>query len=182
MSFIARAPVDAVAQFVAEGRGRGVASRSSRVLPAIDVDVIIGEGTSASALRAGAGRDPETPLPCEDGNVAITGHRTAYGRPFGQLDRLDLGDSIMLDAYALGDCLLQFRKALAGTPPGSQLFPPHEYADSAVIEVGMRFAAALMDGVAVRGLVMRPTDARPVGLLKTALPEGIDSAATTRTR
>lgn len=40
------------------------------------------EGTSASALRAGAGHYPDTSLLCQSGNVAIAGHRTTYGRPF----------------------------------------------------------------------------------------------------
>src|SRR5947207_3023326 len=42
-------------------------------IPALGVDVVVVEGTSASALRAGAGHYPETPLPCEQGNVAIAG-------------------------------------------------------------------------------------------------------------
>ena len=40
-------------------------------IPSLDVDVVVVEGTSASALRAGAGHYPATPLPCEAGNVAI---------------------------------------------------------------------------------------------------------------
>ena len=52
---------------------------------------------SASALRAGAGHYPQTPLPCEDGNVAIAGHRTTYGKPFANLDRLKNGDAIVLE-------------------------------------------------------------------------------------
>lgn len=58
------------------------------VIPDIDVDVIVVEGTSPSALRAGAGHYVDTPLPCEDGNVSIAGHRTTYGRPFHDLDQL----------------------------------------------------------------------------------------------
>ena len=63
-----------------------------------------------------------------------------------------------------------------------ELFPPGEYADPALLEVGMRFAVALMDGVALRGLVMKPTDARPVDLLKTILRERIESAAINKRR
>jgi sortase A len=79
------------------------------VIPAIDVDVVVVEGVSPSALRAGAGHYPSTPLPCEDGNVAIAGHRTTYGRPFHNLDLLQVGDEITLETpigtctYTVGD-------------------------------------------------------------------------------
>ena len=49
----------------------------------IGVDVVVVEGTTPSALRAGAGHYPETPLPCEDANVGIsatTGHRPELSR------------------------------------------------------------------------------------------------------
>jgi sortase A len=66
-------------------------------IPATGVDVVVVEGTSASALRAGAGHYPNTPLPGEEGNVAIAGHRTTYGKPFADNDRLRPGDEIILE-------------------------------------------------------------------------------------
>ena len=72
-------------------------------IPAIGVDTVVVEGTSASALRAGAGHYPSTPLPCENGNVAIAGHRTTYGKPFNQLDRLKAGDVVILET-PIGSC------------------------------------------------------------------------------
>ena len=72
-------------------------------IPDIDVDVVVVEGTTASALRAGAGHYPETPLPCEIGNVAIAGHRTTYGRPFANVDVLEVGDEITLET-PIGEC------------------------------------------------------------------------------
>ena len=72
-------------------------------IPAIGVDTVVVEGTSASALRAGAGHYQSTPLPCENGNVGIAGHRTTYGKPFNQLDRLKAGDVIILET-PIGSC------------------------------------------------------------------------------
>ena len=66
-------------------------------IPDIDVDVVVVEGTSASALKAGAGHYPATPLPGEEGNVAIAGHRTTYGKPFANLDHLAVGNEIVLE-------------------------------------------------------------------------------------
>lgn len=65
-------------------------------IPKLDVDVMVVEGTSLAALRAGAGHYPKTPLPGEAGNVAIAGHRTTYGRPFSRLDELQPGDRVVL--------------------------------------------------------------------------------------
>lgn len=65
-------------------------------IPKLDVDVVVVEGTSLAALRAGAGHYPSTPLPGEAGNVAIAGHRTTYGRPFARLNELVRGDKVVL--------------------------------------------------------------------------------------
>ncbi len=73
------------------------------VIPSLEVDVIVVEGTTASALRAGAGHYPDTPLPCEIGNVAVAGHRTTYGRPFHNVDLLEVGQEITL-ATPIGSC------------------------------------------------------------------------------
>jgi sortase A len=72
-------------------------------IPDIDVDVVVVEGTTASALRAGAGHYTSTPLPCEEGNVGIAGHRTTYGRPFHNVDLLEPGDRITLKT-PIGTC------------------------------------------------------------------------------
>lgn len=66
-------------------------------LPKIDVSVLVVEGTTPSALRAGAGHYVDTPLPGEPGNVAIAGHRTTYGRPFNRLDEMGPGDIAELE-------------------------------------------------------------------------------------
>src|SRR5207249_2682556 len=67
-------------------------------IPAADLKpTVVVEGTGASALRAGSGHYPNTPLPGEEGNVAIAGHRTTYGKPFANLDRLKIGDEIFLE-------------------------------------------------------------------------------------
>jgi sortase A len=79
------------------------------VIPDIDVDVVVVEGTTASALRAGAGHYPDTPLPCEIGNVAIAGHRTTYGRPFHNVDELEVGQEITLET-PIGTCTYEINK------------------------------------------------------------------------
>lgn len=79
-------------------------------IPALDVDMVVVEGTTESALQAGAGHYVGTPLPCEAGNVAIAGHRTTYGKPFSNLDKLKAGDTIELDT-PIGSCVYQVAQA-----------------------------------------------------------------------
>ena len=80
------------------------------LIPDIDVNVVVVEGTTASALRAGAGHYPATPLPCEVGNVSIAGHRTTYGRPFHNVDQLEVGDEITLET-PIGTCTYKVSQA-----------------------------------------------------------------------
>jgi sortase A len=75
----------------------------------IGVDVVVVEGTTLSALRAGAGHYPQTPLPCETGNVGIAGHRTTYGKPFENLQMLQPGDTIVLET-PIGSCTYKLIK------------------------------------------------------------------------
>lgn len=66
-------------------------------IPKVGVDAVVVNGTSPSALRAGAGHYPNTPLPGAQGNVGIAGHRTTYGKPFNRVDELLVGDEIRLE-------------------------------------------------------------------------------------
>jgi sortase A len=65
-------------------------------IPRIGVDSIVVNGTTRDDLRKGPGHYPETPLPGQQGNAAIAGHRTTYGAPFGDLDQLSPGDLIQV--------------------------------------------------------------------------------------
>lgn len=66
------------------------------VAPSIGLDSNIVEGVSRGDLRKGPGHYPSSPLPGQEGNAAIAGHRTTYGSPFGDLDLLVPGDDIFI--------------------------------------------------------------------------------------
>jgi sortase A len=85
-------------------------------IPKLGVDTTVVEGTSSNALRAGAGHYPQSPLPCETGNVAIAGHRTTYGKPFADVDRLAVGDTITLET-PVGSCAYQVSRPPFVTRP-----------------------------------------------------------------
>lgn len=67
------------------------------LIPKLNVDTVVVEGTSKEALDAGAGHYSNTPLPGMGGNVGIAGHRTTYGKPFADLDLLTTGDRVELE-------------------------------------------------------------------------------------
>ena len=65
-------------------------------VPTAGIADIVVEGVSASALRRGPGHVPRTALPGQPGNSAIAGHRTTYGAPFADLDKVEVGDSAVV--------------------------------------------------------------------------------------
>ena len=77
------------------------------------INVIVVEGTTGNALRAGAGHYTNTPLPGEKGNVAIAGHRTGFGEPFRHIDALRAGDEIILET-PVGDYVYQVQSEVDG--------------------------------------------------------------------
>ena len=79
-------------------------------IPKIGVDVVVVQGTDDKALQAGAGHYPDTPLPCTSGDVAIAGHRTTYGKPFANVDRLSPGDLITLTT-PVGSCVYKVNES-----------------------------------------------------------------------
>jgi sortase A len=62
----------------------------------IGLDKLVVQGTGVPDLRKGPGHYAGTPMPGASGNVAIAGHRTTYGAPFGDIDQLAPGDLIEL--------------------------------------------------------------------------------------
>src|SRR5947207_11340824 len=65
-------------------------------IPKLNLDTVMVEGIDPATLREGPGHYPASSQPCARGNMAIAGHRTTYGRPFGGLDQLTAGDKITL--------------------------------------------------------------------------------------
>lgn len=58
------------------------------------------EGTDRPVLALGIGHYVGTAGPGQVGNFAIAGHRTTYGRPFHDVDRLRDGDRVVVETAA----------------------------------------------------------------------------------
>ena len=76
------------------------------LIPKIEVEAIVGEGTDTESLKSGPGYEALTPLPGDMGRTTISGHRTTYGATFNRLDELENGDLIYLET--INDELLTY--------------------------------------------------------------------------
>lgn len=65
-------------------------------MPTLGVEEIVVSGIRPNDLQKGPGHFPSTALPGHLGNSAIAGHRTTYGSPFRDVDRLAPGDEIIV--------------------------------------------------------------------------------------
>jgi sortase A len=79
---------------LASDHGEAVAKLT---IPRLGLDVVLVNGTSSGDLRRGPGRHLETFMPGERQLVYVAGHRTTYGAPFSDIDRLREGDTIAVD-------------------------------------------------------------------------------------
>ncbi|MEX0666190.1 MAG: class E sortase [Acidimicrobiia bacterium] len=93
-------------------------------IPRIAIDSIVVQGVSRDNLRKGPGHYPDSPLPGQEGNAAIAGHRTTYGAPFGSLEQLEKGDRIFIRT-AQGDFTYEiFQANLVVKPTDVQVLEP----------------------------------------------------------
>jgi sortase A len=63
----------------------------------IGLDIVVVQGTNTSSLQRGPGHYKATPIPGQDGTVAIAGHRTTYLAPFRHIDDIENGDEIRIE-------------------------------------------------------------------------------------
>jgi sortase A len=69
--------------------GSGRTALGQIEISAIGLKAMILEGTDARTLRRAVGHIPGTPLPGQQGNVAITGHRDTFFRPLRNIRKDD---------------------------------------------------------------------------------------------
>ena len=67
------------------------------VAPSMSADFVVIQGTGTGDLQKGPGHYPTSALPGQGRTVAIAGHRTTYGAPFREIDKMEPGDEITLE-------------------------------------------------------------------------------------
>jgi sortase A len=83
---------DVFARTVETGQGIGRLN-----IPAMDLDVVVVQGTDTASLQKGPGHYPETGFPGQGETIGIAGHRTTYLAPFRNIDDVADGDEITLE-------------------------------------------------------------------------------------
>ena len=68
-----------------------------------DDPMFVVPGVALTDLKKGPGHYNDTPLPGTLGNSAIAGHRTTYGAPFFDVDKLQSGDELIVTMADTGE-------------------------------------------------------------------------------
>jgi sortase A len=111
-------------------------------MPSIGEDHIVVAGTKVEDLRKGPGHYPSTPLPGEIGNVGIAGHRTTWGQPFYDIDRLQTGDEIVLTNLLGMRFVYRVTEQLIVSPSDTWVVNPTPTATLTLTSCHPRFSAA----------------------------------------
>ena len=107
----------------------------------LGLNKVIVQGTSDADLRLGPGHYPGTPLPGEEGNAAIAGHRTTYGAPFFNLDELKPGDPIVITTVQ-GTFTYQVTSSLVVSPSDTSVVDDTTTPELTLTTCNPRFSAS----------------------------------------
>jgi sortase A len=110
-------------------------------IPKLGLQKYVVEGVGTEDLKKGPGHYPETPMPGEPGNAAIAGHRTTYGAPFSEFDKLAAGDTIMVTTRA-GTFRYDYESTTIVSPDESAVLDPTDDNRLTLTTCHPRFSAA----------------------------------------
>lgn len=112
------------------------------IIPRLDLDIIVVEGTDTVSLTKGPGHYPGTADPWDDtGRVAIAGHRTTYQHPFWALDKMRPNDLIRLRTE-FGTFDYRVTRTEIVPPTATQVADPTERPTLILTTCNPRFSAA----------------------------------------
>lgn len=146
-------------------------------IPSIGVNWIFLEGVGLDVLKEGPGHYVGTPLPGEEGNAALAGHRTTYGQPFHRIDELGAGDRIIVTYYTGARFVYEYRETEIVSPDRIDVIQDTDDNRLTLTACHPKYSAA--ERIVVRSaLVGRPlppqppnpeSDVGPVGLITDSL-------------
>jgi sortase A len=131
------------------------------VIPKIGIDVFVVQGTDDSDLRKGPGHYPATPYPGQRGNAAIAGHRTTYGAPFGDLDGLEIGDTIQITTLQ-GTFNYRVYDTLVVSPTDSSVLDPDPTRPATITLTTCNPKYSASQRLIVKGDLVVPAGAQPL--------------------
>lgn len=110
-------------------------------IPEAEVDHVMVSGVTPEVLKLGPGHMPWTPLPGQPGNSVLSGHRTTYGAPFFNLDRVGVGDEIYVET-TIGTHTYRVREILVVDPTDVWVTDPRPGAWLTLTTCTPRYSAA----------------------------------------
>ena len=141
--------------------------------PAIGLDWIVVSGVGVDELKKGPGHYPDTPLPGENGNVGIAGHRTTYGAPFFKIDELAPGDDVILTSQAGGRFVYKVTEQFIVSPSQYEVLAPSDTPILTLTSCHPRYSAKK------RIIVRAALDAAQSSPLADAVPATTEAPAVT---
>lgn len=111
------------------------------LIPKIGVEWIVHEGTDIPSLKRGPGHYKGTALPGEPSLCVIAGHRTTYGAPFNNVDRLEVGDEIILQSANNENFIYTVTAKAVVKPNDVSLLQPTNYGSLALTTCTPKFYA-----------------------------------------
>jgi sortase A len=135
-------------------------------IPAIGVNWMFLQGVGLDVLKDGPGHYEGTPLPGEEGNASIAGHRTTYGQPFHNIDELGPGDEIIVTYITGARFVYEYRETEIVSPDRVDVIENTEDDRLTLTACHPKYSAA--ERIVVRSaLVGEPLPVQPV-------PEGAE--------
>ena len=142
-------------------------------IPKIGLQKYLVEGVGETDLMKGPGHYPGTPMPGQAGNVAIAGHRTTYGAPFYNLDKLGAGDEIDIQTSGATTWHYQVTRSQVVLPDDVQVIAPEPGHNLTLTTCNPRFSASqrlVVDAVLMGASKTTPPTAVPARGAPTAIP------------
>ncbi len=96
-----RPAVEAPSQFKLAARYRKLTETGEPIgrltVPRLDLEIMVAYGTDRETLKKGPGLHPGTGFPGQKFLTYVAGHRTTYGAPFSDIDKLVPGDKVTFE-------------------------------------------------------------------------------------
>ena len=141
--------------------------------PSIGLDWIVVSGVGVDDLKKGPGHYPDTPMPGQNGNVGIAGHRTTYGAPFLRIDELKVGDDIVLTSLDGRQFTYKVTDQFIVSPSQTDVLAPSDSPILTLTSCHPRYSAKkrIIVQAALDPTRSAPLDAPPVGTVPPTEPE-----------
>jgi sortase A len=152
-------------------------------IPSIGADWFFLEGVGLDVLKDGPGHYEGTPLPGEEGNASLAGHRTTYGQPFHNIDKLGPGDRIVVTYNTGARFVYEYRETEIVTPDRIDVIENTEDNRLTLTACHPKYSASerIVVSSALVGRPIPPSPAAEQGPTPTSLGvESLDGESVTR--